>query len=370
MIFLSAPTQNGNESKYVNDALKSNYLAPIGKYVDLFREKLCIHFKSENVSLVSSGTSGLSLALRLSGVKEGDNVLASSFTFAGAISPIVNINANAILIGVEKDGNVCVQDVFKAITEYKPKAIIITHILGKKTDFSSLISICREKDIKIIEDVAQTIGNGLADNHSKQESDYAVYSFNGNKMITTSGGGAIVCRNTQDTHLANILITQGIDRSKGKLECVYAGYNYSLSNVLCALGLAQLEQIEHFVDKRMKINKVYAKNLDCDGLIQNSSESVCWLSGAIFNGMCIADLNTHLYTKGIETRRAFAPIYTQEFYNSNMKTYSRLGQEQSIYKNTIMLPSSPAIDIETVKKICKEINYYKKSKNTYKSEFS
>ena len=262
-IFLSAPHMSGNELKYIEKVFESNYIAPLGEYVNKFEDSIKNYTKSENALAVTSGTAAIHLALRVLGIKEGDDVLASTFTFIGSINAILYQGANPIFIDSDKETwNLCPKLLNKYLCECdkKPKALIVTHLYGQCANIEKIADICNLHGVYLIEDAAESLGATYKGKHTGTFGDFGIYSFNGNKILTTSGGGMLVSSNKEWIEKAKFYSTQAKEPYIHYEHLEY-GYNYRMSNVLAAIGVGQMEVIEDRVLKKREIFEWYKEFL-------------------------------------------------------------------------------------------------------------
>ena len=210
-LLLSTPHMSGKELEYIEKVFKSNYIAPLGEYVDEFEQSICNYTETKNALAVSSGTAALHLALRVIGIGQDDDVLASTFTFIGSINAILYQKANPIFIDSDKkswnlDPNLLEE--YLKTCEKKPKALILTHLYGMSADIVKIANICKKYDVYLIEDAAESLGATYDGKHTGTFGDFGIYSFNGNKILTTSGGGMLVSHNKQWIKKAEFYSTQ------------------------------------------------------------------------------------------------------------------------------------------------------------------
>ncbi|WP_456480204.1 aminotransferase class I/II-fold pyridoxal phosphate-dependent enzyme, partial [Nautilia sp.] len=207
-IFLSPPHMGENEQKYINEVFKSNYIAPVGEFIDRFEQAVCSYTKSKYACAVINGTAAIHLALRILGVKENDKVLTSTFTFIGSVTPIIFQKAELIFIDSDESWNIDPNLLEDAIKKERPKAMIITHLYGQMAKMKELLYLKEKYGIYLIEDAAESLGATYKDKHSGTFGDFGIYSFNGNKIITTSSGGMLVSDNEDWIKKAKKLSTQ------------------------------------------------------------------------------------------------------------------------------------------------------------------
>ncbi|WZY01132.1 aminotransferase class I/II-fold pyridoxal phosphate-dependent enzyme [Bacillus sp. FSL W7-1360] len=261
-IFLSPPHIGAAEKKYVADAFESNWIAPLGPNVDAFEAEIADYVGSRFATATSSGTAAIHLALSLVGVGKGDIVFCSTFTFVASANPILYLGAKPVFIDSEPDSwNMSPVALQKAMTYYVakgllPKAVIVVNLYGQSADYEPILRICREHSVPVIEDAAESLGSTYKGKKSGTLGDFGVFSFNGNKIITTSGGGMLVSNNRDFIEKAKFLATQAKEPVL-HYEHEQLGYNYRLSNVLAGIGRGQLEKIEERVRARRDVFNRY-----------------------------------------------------------------------------------------------------------------
>ena len=255
-----------NEYKYVTEAFDLNWIAPLGPHLNSFEKKLSEISDGKEIAALSSGTSAIHLALILLGVECGDEVLCSSFTFSASANPIVYQGAKPVFIDSELDTwNICPKYLEEAIinrleNNIKPKAIIVVHLYGMPAKMTEIIAISKKYDIPIIEDAAEGLGSTYFGKPLGCLSEFGIYSFNGNKIITTSGGGALISSDKEKIKKSKFLATQARDDAP-HYEHSHIGFNYRLSNVSAAIGLGQLEVLQDRVNRRREIFDYYRREL-------------------------------------------------------------------------------------------------------------
>ncbi len=350
----------GNELKYIEKVFESNYIAPLGEYVNKFEESIKNYTGTPHALAVTSGTAAIHLALRILGVKEGDDVLASTFTFIGSVNAILYQNANPVFI----DSDVASWNLSpKLLKEYlqscekKPKALILTHLYGMSADMEKIVQICKEYGVYLIEDAAESLGATFNGKHTGTFGDFGVYSFNGNKILTTSGGGMLVTPNKEWRDKAMFYSTQ----AKGPYvhyEHTEYGYNYRMSNVLAAIGVAQMEVIEERVLKKREIFEWYKKYLgEIEEItfmpeLQNSRGNR-WLTALTFEKSDYTKVMEALEGINVESRPLWKPMHMQALFRG-CKTYLD-GTSEELFQKGLCLASSTTMTEEDVLRISKAI---------------
>lgn len=352
-IWLSSPHMGGNELKYIEEAFDTNWIAPLGPNVTGFENDLKSYLNNDiHIACLSSGTSALHLALILAGVTEEDYVICQSMTFSASANPIVYQGATPIFIDSEKETwNMCPNYLEEAIKDSllngkKPKAIIVVHLYGMPAKMDDIMAIAKKYEIPIIEDAAEALGSNFKGKKCGTFGDYGILSFNGNKIITTSGGGAIICNDEETKNKAVFLATQAKDEAP-HYEHSKVGYNYRMSNVLAGIGRGQMEVLDKHVELRRGMHDFYKElfnNFDGITVFEEPSNdyfSNHWLSCILVDskiaGFSREDLRLELLNKNIEARPLWKPMHLQPvfqdalFYGSNIS--------ETLFKNGLCLPS-------------------------------
>ncbi len=355
-VFLSPPHMSGQEQKYIDEVFKSNYIAPLGAYVNKFEEFIKEYTDIPYALATSSATAALHLALRILGVKRDDFVLASSFTFIGSVAPILYQDAKPVFIDSDESWNLSPALLKKAIKELpkKPKALILTHLYGQMAKIDEIASICKENGIYLIEDAAESLGASYNGKQSGTFGDIGVFSFNGNKILTTSGGGIFVSEREEWVKKAEFLATQARED-----ELFYQhqeiGYNYRMSNVLAAIGVAQMEVLQQRVDKKREIFAWYKEFLDhIDEIsfmpeIKNSIGNR-WLTTLLFSKTNPFKIIKILEQNNIESRPLWKPMHLQPIFQNNISFTEEMSEE--LFSHGICLPSGSAMTKDVVERIC------------------
>ncbi|EGK8254926.1 TPA: UDP-N-acetylbacillosamine transaminase [Campylobacter coli] len=373
--FLSPPHMGGNELKYIEEVFKSNYIAPLGEFVNRFEESVKDYAQCENALALNSATAALHLALRVAGVEQDDIVLASSFTFIASVAPICYLKAKPVFIDCDETFNIDIDLLKLAIkeSEKKPKALILTHLYGNAAKMDEIVQICEKENIILIEDAAEALGSFYKGRALGTFGEFGAYSYNGNKIITTSGGGMLIGKDKQKIERARFYSTQARENCLHYEHLDY-GYNYRLSNVLGAIGVAQMEVLEQRVLKKREIYEWYKEFLGDSFVFLDeleNSRSNRWLSTALIdfdkNEMnayqkCIeisqkdlilhpkiSKLITDLQKEQIETRPLWKAMHTQEVFKG-AKAYVN-GNSELFFQKGICLPSGTAMSKDNVREI-------------------
>jgi UDP-N-acetylbacillosamine transaminase len=342
-VFLSPPHMSGREQAYIDEVFQSNYIAPLGEYVTKFETAIKKYTGTSHALATSSATAALHLALRVLGIGEGDIVLSSSFTFIGSVSAIFYQKATPVLIDSDESWNLSPTLLKEAIAKLpkKPKALILTHLYGQCAKMDEIVSICKEEGIYLIEDAAESLGASYLDRQSGTLGDFGVYSFNGNKILTTSGGGMLVSENEAWIKKAEFYATQAREEAL-YYEHIEYGYNYRLSNVLAAIGVAQMEVLEDRVSKKREIFSWYEEAI---GDVQEiafmpeveNSKGNRWLTTLAFKETNPFIMIEALQKADIESRPLWKPMHLQPLFK-NEKSFLN-GTSEELFKQGICLPS-------------------------------
>jgi len=348
---------SGNELKYINKVFESNYIAPLGEYVNKFEESIKNYTEAKNALAVTSGTAAIHLALRVLGIGEGDDVLASTFTFIGSVNAILYEKAKPIFIDSAKETwNLST----KLLKEYlsackkKPKALILTHLYGQCANIEEITLTCKEYGVYLIEDAAESLGATFNGKHTGTFGDFGIYSFNGNKILTTSGGGMLVSSNKEWIEKAKFYATQAKEPFIHYEHLEY-GYNYRMSNVLAAIGVGQMEVIEDRVLKKREIFDWYKEFLgDIEEITfmpeLKNSRGNRWLTTMIFEKSDYNKIMEALEKVNVESRPLWKPMHMQKLF-SNAKAIVD-GTSEELFAKGLCVASSTTMTKENVKMIC------------------
>lgn len=347
-LFLSPPHITGNEEKYIHKVFKSNYIAPLGEYVTAFEESIKSYTGAENALALSSGTAALHLALRVSGVSEGDYVLTSSFTFIGSVTCIMYQKAKPVFVDSDEDSwNISPELLEKAIetSPEKPKVLIVTHLYGQCAEMNKILEICGNYGITVIEDAAEALGAVYQGRHAGTMGDYGVYSFNGNKIITTSGGGMLAAKDKQKRDKAYFYSVQAKEPFLHYEHEEY-GYNYRMSNVLAAIGAGQMECLAERVRKKREIFEIYRNELSGISEITfmpelEETEGNRWLTTLTFEKTDIYKIINNLEEKNIESRPLWKPMHMQPVFSGELSVTDGTGE--MLFAKGLCLPSGTAM---------------------------
>lgn len=351
-IYLSRPHMSGHEEKRVAEAFESNFVAPLGPQLDAF-EKTVARYLGEDLHCVglSSGSAALHLALRIAGIGRGDEVWISSMTFAGGIFPVNYLGATPRFFDLSPeswtiDTDLLAEELVKAATENRlPKAIVPTDLYGQSVALDTLEALAALYDIRLILDSAESLGASYTGGRKAGSGgDAAILSFNGNKIITTSGGGMLVTRHKAWADEARFLATQARDPAPHYEHSTF-GYNYRLSNICAAIGLGQMEVLNDRVTRRRKIFSRYQSALERPGISfmpePEGQYSTRWLTALNIDpaetGLTREDIRLMLLEHQIESRPLWKPMHMQPLYTGS--NYHGGGVDEKLFSNGLCLPS-------------------------------
>ncbi len=362
MIPVYQPSLSGNEKKYVNDCLDTLWISSKGKYNDLFSREFSNYIGVEYGTTVSNGTLALHLALLALGIGKGDEVIVPSFTYIASANAVRYTGADVVFADSKEDSwQLDPLDIEHRITN-RTKAIMPVHLYGHPCDMDAIVKIAKKHRLFIIEDCAEAIGSEYNGKKVGSFGDIAAFSFFGNKTITCGEGGMVLTNDKTLYERAVHLKGQGLaDHREYWHDTI--GYNYRMTNISAAIGLAQLEQVDTFINRKMEIAELYKEGLqnlpvkvhDSIGDVKHTYWMVSITCDRIEDR---DDLRNYLKEKGIETRPTFYPVHTMPMYSEK---YQKLPIAEKLGWSGINLPSYPGLKNEEVEFICKEIkNYFKK----------
>ncbi|WP_439033494.1 DegT/DnrJ/EryC1/StrS family aminotransferase [Bacillus paranthracis] len=362
-IFLSSPhmSEEGYEMHYVKEAFDTNWIAPLGENVNGFERELATKVGSKEAAALSSGTAAIHLALKAAEVGEGDIVFCQTLTFSATANPIIYQNATPVFIDSDYETwNMCPKALEEAFKKYpNVKAVIVVHLYGLSADMDRIVELCKKYDVALIEDAAESLGTYYKGKHTGSFGDYGIFSFNGNKIITTSGGGMLVSNNEERVSKVRFWATQSRDQAR-HYQHSELGFNYRMSNVVAGIGRGQLKVLDQRVQKKRYIFDFYKRELgSLEGIefmpSNEWNEPNYWLSSMTLNGkICPIDVMEALEKENIESRPVWKPMHLQPFFEK----YDFVGTDVSekLFENGICLPSDTKMteaDLERVVKIIK-----------------
>jgi dTDP-4-amino-4,6-dideoxygalactose transaminase len=363
-IALATPhmSDEGYEMQYIQEAFASNWITPLGENVDHFEAELAAKIGVKSAVALSSGTAALQMALKAVGVGPGDFVICSSLTFSASANPIIYQNATPVFIDSDLETwNMSPLALEKALMEYPAKAVILVHLYGLTADLDRIIELCSSHNVPLIEDAAESLGTLYKGKHTGTFGHYGVFSFNGNKIITTSGGGMLVSDNEEKIEKVRFWSTQSRDPAR-HYQHSELGYNYRISNVLAGIGRGQLKVLDQRIKKKKYIFDYYRRELgSLKGLqmmpVHSWHEPNYWLSCITLNekvrpGQVIEALER----ENIESRPTWKPMHLQPFYSGY--PFSGEGHADKIFKNGLCLPSDTKMTDDDLGKIVQIIKKF------------
>ncbi len=323
-IYLSSPTMHGEEQMYIKEAFDTNWVAPLGPNVTAFEEEICNYSGCGHAAALSAGTAAIHLAMKCLGIGEGDVVFSTDLTFAATCNPAAYEKAKLVFIDSEYDTwNMDPRALEKAYEVYpNPKAVLVAHLYGTPAKMDEIMEICRKHGTPVIEDAAEALSSKYKGAQCGTFGDIGIYSFNGNKIITSSGGGMMVSANEEYTQKAIFLATQARDQAR-YYQHSNIGYNYRMSNIVAGVGRGQLIHLEEHKAKKVAIYKQYEEAFaDIDEIKMNplnvDGDANCWLSGLIVDKESKVkpdDIMDALAEINAESRPVWKPMHLQPVYS-------------------------------------------------------
>ncbi|UOQ50321.1 aminotransferase class I/II-fold pyridoxal phosphate-dependent enzyme [Gracilibacillus caseinilyticus] len=361
-IYLASPhmSEEGYEQKYVQEAFDTNWIAPLGTNVNEFEKELATKVGIKSAAALSSGTAAIHLALKAAGVGEGDIVFCPTLTFSATANPIIYQNATPVFIDSnEETWNMDPTALEEAFNKYpEVKAVIVVHLYGLSADMDRIMEVCNKHKTIVIEDAAESLGGFYKGKQTGTFGDYGIYSFNGNKIITTSGGGMLISNNEEKIAKARFWATQSRDQAQ-HYQHSELGYNYRMSNVVAGIGRGQLKVLDKRVEKKKYIFEYYKKELsNLEGIefmpVNEWDEPNYWLSSFTLSGLVRPnDIFEALERENIESRPIWKPMHIQPFFEK----YDFVGfnVSEQLFENGVCLPSDTKMTDSDLCKIVKII---------------
>lgn len=357
-IYLSSPhmSDEGYEMQYIKEAFESNWIAPLGENVDKFEQELAQKVGTKAAVALSSGTAAIHMALKAAGVGEGDIVFCQSLTFAASANPIIYQNAIPVFIDSDYETwNMSPEALEEAFKKYpNVKAVIVVHLYGLSADMDKIMEICNRYNVPVIEDAAESLGTYYKGKATGTIGKYGVYSFNGNKIITTSGGGMLVSDDEESIEKVRFWATQARDKAR-HYQHSELGYNYRMSNIVAGIGRGQLKVLDQRIEKKKYIFEFYKKELaDLDGVqfmpINDWNEPNYWLSCMTLTGKIRPiDVILALEEENIESRPLWKPMHLQPFYEKH--DYIGSDVSEKLFNNGVCLPSDTKMTDEDLQRV-------------------
>lgn len=362
-IALATPRMMGNEQKYVEEAFATNWIAPLGPFVNRLEEEFIKYTGLPGACALSSGTAALHLAMKLAGVKQGDYVFCSSLTFAASCNPIVYEKATPVFIDSEPGSfNMSPIALEKAFEKYTPKAVVIVSLYGTPATMDKLLEICSKHNVTVIEDAAESLGATYKGRLIGTFGEYNIISFNGNKIITTSGGGMLLTKKASDAKKALKWATQSREPAR-HYEHQEIGYNYRLSNVSAAIGCGQFEHLDELIKIKQDIFARYCegfKDIEEIAMLKEDDNRISthWLSvmRLVNSKVTPLDVIELLEQENIESRPAWKPMHMQPvfadcpFFNHNN---GGISVSEELFTTGVCLPSDTNMTLEDQKRVIK-----------------
>lgn len=358
-IWMASPhmSEEGFEMQYIKEAFDSNWIAPLGSNVTGFENEFAAKVGSKAALATTTGTAAIHLALKAVGVKEGDIVFCQSLTFSATANPIIYEKADPVFIDSDKetwnmDPNM-LEEAFKKYPDVK--AVLVVHLYGLSADMDKIMEICNKYSVPVIEDAAESLGTYYKGKHTGTFGEYGVFSFNGNKIITTSGGGMLVSDNEEKIAKTRFWSTQARDQAR-HYQHSELGFNYRMSNVVAGIGRGQLKVLDQRVAKKKYIFEFYKRELGhLEGVefmpINDWNEPNYWLSVMRLKGKVRPlDVMVKLEAENIESRPVWKPMHMQPFFAE----YDYLGSDVSekLFENGLCLPSDTKMTDTDLERIC------------------
>lgn len=365
-VYLASPhmSEAGYEKVYIDEAFDTNWIAPLGENVNKFEEELSTYVEVKSAAALSSGTAAIHLALKAANVKKGDIVLCQALTFAATVNPVIYEGAIPVFIDSEEETwNMDPKALKKAFEKYpNAKAVVTVNLYGNPSKLNEIKSLCDEYGAVLIEDAAESLGSTYKNKQTGTYGKFGIFSFNGNKIITTSGGGMLVSNDDEMIKKARFWATQ----SRENMPYYHhkeIGYNYRLSNICAGIGRGQLRVLDERIDMKTSIYERYKTELEKDNVftmipIPVDTKPNHWLSVATVNDEKIEPqtIIDHLQTKNIEARRVWKPMQMQPIFEGC--DYIQIAEEsisQKLFERGICLPSDTKMTKEIQDIVIKEI---------------
>jgi len=358
-IYLSSPhmSDEGYEMQYIQEAFDSNWIAPLGANVDGFERELAYRVGAKHAAALSSGTAAMHMALKAAGVGKGDVVLCQDLTFSATVNPIIYQNAIPVFIDSNYETwNMDPNALEEALKKYSNvKAVIVVHLYGLSADMDPIMNLCNKYNVILIEDAAESLGTTYKGKHTGTFGEYGVFSFNGNKIITTSGGGMLISDNEERIAKVRFWATQSRDKAR-HYQHSELGYNYRMSNIVAGIGRGQLKVLDKRIAKKKYIFEFYKRELGLlEGVnfmpINQWNEPNYWLSCITLSGnVRPIDIMEALEKENIESRPIWKPMHMQPFYKDC--DFIGDGVSEKLFENGVCLPSDTKMTDEDLYRVC------------------
>lgn len=357
-IFLSSPhiSEEGYEMGFIREAFDSNWIAPLGENVDSFEREIAEYLGLGHGAALISGTAAIHMALKAAGVGPGDRVICQSLTFSATANPIIYENAIPVFVDSSKETwNMCPEALKEALDKYPDtKAVLVVHLYGLSADMDRITKICKDYGVSLIEDAAESLGTTYKGQMTGSFGDYGILSFNGNKIITCSGGGMLVSNNEERIAKVRFWSTQARESAR-HYQHEELGYNYRMSNIVAGIGRGQLKVLDKRIAKKRYIFDHYKRELgQLEGVdfmpINDWNQPNCWLSCLTLKGRVRPlDVLETLEKDNIETRPLWKPMHLQPYFRDYDYVGGTVGQE--LFENGLCLPSDTKMTDQDLKRV-------------------
>lgn len=370
-IYMASPTMHGEEQKFVQEAFDTNWIAPLGPNVDQFEREMEQYTGIAHCSALSAGTAALHLAVKLLGVSDGDTVICPSLTFSATANPVAYERGKLVFVDSEPDTwNMSPKALKRALKDHPDaKAVLVTHLYGTPAKMDEILKICGEYHVPVIEDAAESLGAAYKGVQTGNFGEMAAFSFNGNKIITTSGGGMLASHKEEYIRRATFLATQAREPVR-HYEHKEIGYNYRMSNITAGIGRGQLLHLEEHIQQKKWIYETYQRAFQSDERVTMNPYELCskpnfWLSCMILSEDCCVkpiDMIEALEQENIESRPIWKPLHLQPVFEG-CEFYSHFEEEkisvsEDLFQRGLCLPSdikNTRGDMERILKIIKSV---------------
>lgn len=357
-IYLDAPSVGDIEREYLNNAIDDGHVSTVGTYVSEFEERFAQYLKVKKVVSTQSGTAALHMALYELGIGKGDEVIVPVLTFVATVNPIIYVGAKPVFVDIDiETWNISPKEIERNITK-NTKAIIPVHLYGNPCAMEEIVDIAKKNNLYVIEDATESLGATYKNKYTGTFGDFGCFSFNGNKIITTGGGGMIVGKDENRISHIKFLVNQARDAVNNFYHSE-VGFNYRMTNIEAALGLAQMQRLDNLLQKKKRFNEIYKQELKSLDFITfqeeyEGADSSWWLNIIVFNkDINISELQNKLAVEGIPTRRVFMPIVEFPPYRKfKERDYKN---SYAIYEKGLCLPSSVMNDEDVILHVCRRI---------------
>jgi dTDP-4-amino-4,6-dideoxygalactose transaminase len=363
MIYLSPPHMSGDELRFIEDAFASNWIAPLGPHVDAFEREVAEYLGVAHAAALASGTSAIHLALRLLGIQPGDQVLCSTLTFAATANPVLYEHAKPVFIDCDASWNIdptLLREELECRSWKMPRAVIVTDVYGEPADYRRLRPFCARYDVPIIQDAAEALGAMYDGKRAGTQGKFGTLSFNGNKIITTSGGGMLVSDDGELIERARFLAAQARDPAPHHEHSVL-GFNYRMSNLLAAVGRAQLRVLPERVAARRRNYEFYRRELCLPGIkfMPRQGNGNYWLTCITIDpvefGETREEVRLRLAAENIEARPVWKPLHLQPLFKQCRVRVPASGcgaRSEAIFERGLCLPSGSNLSESDLERIC------------------